>query len=130
MHRILLFAAATLITCYIQAQIAHDLTIYSEDGLKFTLTVNGETVNAEPSTNVKLENTNYDFARVVITFEDENIPQIERKALQLATPGTGPKGPVAVVFAIKEKKGEQILRFVGRSAKKIQDNPTININNK
>ncbi|MBK7298867.1 MAG: hypothetical protein IPI91_20560 [Flavobacteriales bacterium] len=91
MHRILLFAAATSITCFIQAQIAHDLTIYSEDGLKFTLTVNGETVNAEPSTNVKLENTNYDFARVVIAFEDENIPQSSGRLYSSPHPVPGPK---------------------------------------
>lgn len=111
------------------AQIAHDLTVYSEDGKSFTLLVNGQTVNAEPATSATASNINFDYAKVVVRFADGTTPDIERKNLQIATPGTGPKGPVAAVYAIKEKKGEQVLRFVSRSDKKIQNAPVIIINN-
>lgn len=111
------------------AQIAHDLTVYSEDKQPFTLIVNGGTINATPQASVKVENTDNDFVRVEIRFEDASIPAIERKNLQIAEPGTGPKGPVSVVYAVKEKKGEHVLRFVSRSAKKIQSAPVIIINN-
>ncbi len=117
-----------LATSSATAQIAHDLTVFSEDGGSFTLLINGQTVNAEPATSVTAPNINFDYAKVVIHFADGTTPDIERKVLQIATPGTGPKGPVAVVYAIKEKKGEQVLRFVSRSDKKIQDNPVIIIN--
>ena len=114
----------------INAQIAHDLAVYSEDGDKFTLFVNGEQVNAEPSANAKIENTNNDFALVRIVFADTNIPTIEKKNLQIAEPGVNAKGPVSVVFKVKvNKKGEHVLSFVSRSAKKIQDTPVIIINN-
>ena len=125
----LLIHASILSGTTAKAQISHDLTIYSEDGLKFTLVINGEEINSEPKSSVKVENTNNDYANVIVRFEDASIPQIQKKVLQIAEPGTGGKGPVAVVYAIKEKKGEQILRFVSRSAKKIQDAPLIIINN-
>ncbi len=110
-------------------QIAHDLTVYSEDGLSFTLVVNGQTINAEPATSATASNINFDYAKVIVRFEDPSLPTIERKNLQIAHPGTGPKGPVAAVYAIKEKKGEMVMRFVSRSDKKIQNTPVIIINN-
>jgi hypothetical protein len=123
-------ALACLPSITTNAQIAHDLAVYSEDGDKFTLFVNGEQINAEPSANAKVENTNNDFALVRIVFVDTNIPEIEKKNLQIAEPGVNAKGPVSVVYKVKvNKKGEHVLSFVSRSAKKIQDNPTIIINN-
>lgn len=110
------------------AQIAHDLTVYSEDGLPFTLVVNGQTINAEPATSVTASNIHFDYATVIARFADTTLPTIERKNLQIAQPGTGPKGPVAAVYAIKDKKGEMIMRFVSRSDKKIQ-NPSVIILN-
>lgn len=125
----LLCAIIALATTSLYAQIAHDLTVFSEDGKSFTLLVNGQAVNAEPATSVTAPNINFDYAKVVVRFADGTTPEIERKNLQIASPGTGPKGPVAVVYAIKEKKGEQVLRFVSRSDKKIQNAPVIIINN-
>ncbi len=125
-----LLAALLLIAgISLHAQIAHDLTVYSEDGEAFTLLVNGQKVNEAPATSVTAQNINFDYAKVVVQFANDSLPPIERKNLQVATPGTGPKGPVAAVYAIKEKKGEQVLRFVSRSDKKIQDSPVIIINN-
>ncbi|MCB0792467.1 MAG: hypothetical protein KDB97_11905 [Flavobacteriales bacterium] len=109
----------------VQAQIAHDLTVFSEKGQEFTLLVNGQAVNEVPGASITAKDINFDYARVVVRFADGTTPDIERKNLQIATPGTGPKVPVATVFAIKEKKGEQVLRFVSRSEKKIQEAPVI-----
>jgi hypothetical protein len=120
---------ALLLGTSANAQIAHDLTVYSEDGKAFTLLVNGQTVNAEPATSATAKDINFDYAKVVVRFADGTTPELEKKNLQIATPGTGPKGPVAVVYALKEKKGEQVLRFVSRSDKKIQNTPVIIINN-
>ena len=129
-HVLLLFALSIACLSFTaQAQIGHDLTVYSEDGLPFTVVMNGQTINAEPATSVTAKDFNFDFVKLVITFVDEAIPPIERKNLQIATPGTAPSGPVAVVMAIKEKKGEQKLRFVSRSPKHIQNAPVIIINN-
>lgn len=84
------------------ARIAHDLTVYSEDGLPFTPLVNGQAIHAEPATSVTASNINFDHATVIARFAAPSIPTIERKNPQIAQPGTGPKGPVAAVYAIKE----------------------------
>lgn len=111
------------------AQIAHDLTIYSEDGALFTMVLNGQAINAEPAASVTAKDINFGYANVKVQFADASIPEIERKNLQIATPGTAPSGPVATVYAIKEKKGELKLRFVSRSPKQVQNAPVIIINN-
>lgn len=114
----------TLVTIfYGNSQITHDLEIYSEDGLKFTLIINGRTMNEIPVSNIQVVNTDKDYVNAKIIFEDPNIPQIEKKALQLADPAEGTsKSPVSVVCKIVEtKKGAHKLRFASRSHKKIQD---------
>ena len=110
------------------AQIAHDLEIYSEDGLKFTLILNGRVMNEEPASNIQIVNTNKDFLNAKIKFEDESIEDLTRKNLQLAHPGTDEAKkniPVSVVYKIVEKKGKYKLRFASRSDKKIQPNGTV-----
>lgn len=109
------------------SQISHDIEIYSENGLKFTLILNGRTMNEEPVSNIQIINTDKDYVHAKIIFEDPNIPEIEKKALQLADPGEGTsKSPVSVVYKIVEnKKGEQVLRFGSRSHKKIQSTDVI-----
>jgi|GEM_PF-3070581 len=129
MKHALLLLAISLLGCTLHAQIGHDVTVFSEDGLPFTLVLNGQVINTEPATSVTAKDVNFGFARVEARFADQAIPGIERKNLQIATPGTAPSGPVAVVYAIKEKKGEQKLRFVSRSPKHIQQAPVIIINN-
>ena len=110
------------------AQIAHDLEIYAENGLKFTLTLNGRVMNEEPVIHIQILNTNKDQIHAIINFEDTSIPPIERKFLQLANPGTNEyetNKPVDVVYKIIKKKGKYKLWFASRSNKKIQSNTTI-----
>lgn len=129
MKKILSLFALLAASLFATAQINHDLTVFSENGDLFTLMVNGQAINAEPAASVTAKDISFDFAKVVIHFADGTTPDIERPYLQIATPGTAPSGPVAVVYKIKEKKGEKVLRFVSRSAKHIQNAPVIIINN-
>ncbi len=111
------------------AQVAHDLTVYDEGGAPFTLFVNGQAINSEPLSSVTAKDLQVGFARVEVRFTDEAIPAIERKNVQIATPGTAPSGPVAVVYVVKEKKGARVLRFASRTPKQVQHQPVIIINN-
>lgn len=120
---VLLTLLLTLFATYSQAQISqisHDLEIFSEDGLNFTLIVNGKIINETPQSNVKITNLENDYVQVIIKFEDENLPTIKKKNLQIASPGTGESYPVSTVYKIFLKKGVYKLRFVSRSDKKIQ----------
>lgn len=123
MKRILsLLFFALILTSTVSAQVSHDLEIYSENGLKFTLILNGRTMNEVPVSNIQIINTDKDYVHAKILFEDQTIPEIEKKFLQLAEPGQGTDhAPVTVVYKISEnKKGKQNLRFASRSRKKIQ----------
>ncbi len=124
MKSIILFSLFTLFSISSSfSQISHDLEIYSENGLKFTLIINGRTMNEVPVSNIQVMNTDKDYINAKLIFEDPNIPEIQKKVLQLADPGEGTtKSPVSVVYKIVEtKKGEQVLRFASRSHKKIQE---------
>ncbi len=128
MKKLLLTLAAAVLTFSAVAQISHDLEIYSEDGLKFTLILNGRTMNEEPTSNIQILNTDKDYINAKIVFEDESIADITRKNLQLANPGTDQSKtnkPVSVVYKIVEKKGSYKLKFASRSDKKIQPQSTI-----
>ena len=80
-------------------------------------------MNEVPVSNIQVMNTDKDYINAKLIFEDPNIPEIQKKVLQLADPGEGTtKSPVSVVYKIVEtKKGEQVLRFASRSHKKIQE---------
>lgn len=107
------------------AQISHDLEVYSEAGEKFFLTINGRQMNEEAMSNIQVLNTDKDYVHLKIRFEDPAIPEIEKKMLQLAEPGNVEKKPVSVVYKVVEKKGEYKVAFVSRSQKKIQEQNVI-----
>ncbi|HXH18709.1 MAG TPA: hypothetical protein VNJ07_06460 [Chitinophagales bacterium] len=109
----------------LHAQIAHDLTIYSPEGLKFTLIANGEQINAEAASRVKMENVEEDYVNVKILFENDSIPPLEKKFLQIADPGTNVPKPVSTVWTIIEKNGQYKFKFLSRSDKKIQPKETL-----
>ena len=121
MKKIFLFTLLlSLFASYSQAQISHDLEIFSEDGLKFTLIVNGKIINETPQSNVKITNIENDYVQIVIKFDAKELATIKKKNLQIASPGTGTSYPVSTVYKIFYKKGVYKLKFVSRSEKKIQ----------
>lgn len=119
-----------LISGYLQAQIAHDLEVYSEDGKKFTLFLNGRQVNEDPAANVRLENIQQDQVSARVVFEDTSIPPINQKYFQIGEPGIETSAPQSTVYRIvlTKKKGYK-LRLASMDEKKIQEDKIIIINN-
>jgi len=60
------------------------LTIFSEDGDRFFLILNGERMNDEPQTNLRVEELNQPYYSAKIIFENKSIPSITKKFLQIA----------------------------------------------
>ena len=114
---VLLVIFSVLFVLHGPIQVAHNLEIFSEDGLEFTLIVNGKKYNESPQSNVKIIDLESDYVQVKIIFEKSGIPDIMKKNLQIANPGTGAKYPVSTVYKIIEKKGKYKLRFVSRTEK-------------
>ena len=108
--------------------IGHDLTIFAEEGEKFTLFINGQQINKQPQSSVSVKDISSNTVHSKIVFENSEITALEKKYLLLAEPGPGEKRPVSVVYKLKKKKEEYKLAFVNRSPKVLQQNNVIIIN--
>ena len=77
---LLLFTIST----FAQLFPAGHLTIFSEDGDKFTLILNGEVINDAPQTNLRVEDLNQPYYNAKIRFEDKNLIDISKNNLMIA----------------------------------------------
>lgn len=67
------------------AQLSNEgvLTVFSEDGDKFTLILNGEAQNDVPQSNIRIEELPQPYYSAKIVFEDKTIKEISKKNLML-----------------------------------------------
>ena len=74
-----------LITFIANAQIGPvgHLTIFSEDGDRFTLILNGEIINDEPQTNLRVEDLNQPYYNAKVKFADQTLADISKNNLML-----------------------------------------------
>jgi len=80
------------------------LTIFSEDGDKFTLILNGEVINDTPQTNLRVEDLNQPYYNAKIKFEDKTLADISKNNLML----TDVDGVFAdVTYKIKRDKNNK-----------------------
>src|SRR5688572_10064598 len=86
--RTIISALFILLTTSLAAQmqpIGH-LTIFSEDGDKFTLYLNGEQFNTEPQVNIRIEDLNQPYYNAKIVFEDGTKEGISKNRLPITDP--------------------------------------------
>ncbi len=95
------------------------LTIFSEDGDKFILYLNGVQQNNVPHVNVRMDGLTQQFYQAKMVFEDKSKGQLE-KNVPVTEPGT--TNPADVVYKIKNKDGAMKLRFF--SSQPVQPNYT------
>jgi hypothetical protein len=93
------------------------LTIFSEDGDKFILYLNGSQQNTVSQTNLRLDGLSQAFYKAKIVFDDKTKAPID-KNIAVNDPATNQ--PSDVVYKIKNKDGEMKLRYF--SAQPIQPN--------
>ncbi len=60
------------------------LTIFSEDGDKFTLILNGEQINDVPQTNLRVEDLNQPYYNAKIKFEDQSLAEVSKNNLLIS----------------------------------------------
>jgi hypothetical protein len=86
-----------------------NLTIFSEDGAKFFLILNGERYNDVAQTNIRIEELPNPYYNCKVVFEDKSIPDISKNALMLADADGAMQD---VTYRIKkDNKGKNVLRF-------------------
>lgn len=99
------------ITGFCQIGPIGHLTIFSEDGDRFSLILNGELINDIPQTNLRVEDLNQPYYSAKIKFEDNSLLDISKKSIMIAdTDGTF----ADVTYKIKRdrnKKGKMRINF-------------------
>ncbi len=78
---VLSFFFVTICSAFAQ-QVSH-ATFYSKEGYLFTIYLNGQKMNDEPQTEVRLINLTQPYYSCKAVFEDESLEPAERKLLQL-----------------------------------------------
>lgn len=107
----LLLVLLTMITSSANAQWVPtaNLTIFSEDGAKFFIVLNGERYNDVAQTNIRIEELPNPYYNCKIIFEDKSLPDITKNALMLADADGVMQD---VTYRIKkDNKGKNVLRF-------------------
>ncbi len=105
---------STFLLCFssiiLFSQSNSNLIIFSEDGYKFYLILNGIRQNEQPLTNVKVVDLNQPYYSAKIIFEDKTQPILEKKFLQVRDVESN--GPLEVTYKIKKNnKLVNVLRF-------------------
>ena len=83
------------------------VTVFSEDGTKFTLYLNGDRKNASADTRVVAANISEVPVSFRIVFEDSKIPEIKKNGIR--------QGKHCLYAVVKNKKGEYVLKVGGCS---------------
>ena len=95
------------------------LTIFSEDGDKFTLYLNGSQQNTVSQTNLRIDGLSQPYYKAKIVFDDKTKASLD-KNIAVNDPSTN--APADVVYKIKNKDGEMKLRYF--SAQPVQQSYT------
>jgi hypothetical protein len=107
MRKTITLLVSVLISTFIFAQpgtpVGH-LTIFSEDGDKFTLILNGEVINDVPQTNLRVEDLNQPYYSAKIKFQNNLLIEISKNNLML----TDVNGVFSdVTYKIKKDKNNE-----------------------
>ena len=91
-----------------------NLTIFSEDGDKFYLVLNGEKQNEEPQTNIRIEELSQPYYSAKIIFEDKTLANITKKNLMI----TDADGVfMDVTYKIRKDKNKKVkMNFFSMTA--------------
>jgi hypothetical protein len=101
MKNLVLFFGLLVGSITIHAQTSN-LVIFSDEGNKFFVVVNGLRINDQAQTNVRVTGLNADYVNCKIVFESELLPDIEKKTMMLS------RGNEVTYHIKKNKKGETV----------------------
>ncbi len=118
-QRILCLLAVSLFSIWAHAQGV--ITVFSEDGDKFYLILNGVKQNPVAQTNVRVDGLTADYYNGKVVFEDPSKPEIT-KMMNIKDAATG--NFAEVTFKIKKAKdGDLKLRYFGMTPVPVSYNP-------
>lgn len=99
-----------LVTVVVFAQSGSNLVVFSEDGYKFYLILNGIRQNDLAQTNVRVTGLNQPYYSAIIIFEDKTQPTIDKKNLYVVD--VADNANLEVTYKIKKNsKAQNVLRY-------------------
>ena len=98
-------------SAFSQIQPFGHLTIFSEDGDKFYLVINGEVMNDEPQTNIRIEELTNPQYNAKITFEDATLEPISKNYLQISDVDGIMMDVTYKIKRDKNKKGKMKMNY-------------------
>ncbi len=104
MKNLVLFLSLMVGSLTMNAQTGN-LVIFSDEGSRFFVVVNGLRVNDQAQTNVRVTGLNADYVSCKIVFENELTPDIEKKTLMLV------RGEEVTYVIKKNKKSETVCNY-------------------
>lgn len=107
MARLLSLAFGALVTLSSYAQTS-DLVLFSDDGTKFTLVIDGDVKNAEPAARVVATGIKTETPMLMVKFADAGIAAIRQS-------GYLPMGKEYTMMITTNKKGARVLRQTGEA---------------
>lgn len=110
MKKVYVLLTFTLLSISLSSQNTSNLIVFSEDGLKFYLILNGIRQNETAVTNIKVDKLNQPYYSAKIIFEDKTEPVLEKKYL----PVVDAEGSASLEVTYKIKKNNKnvnVLRF-------------------
>ncbi len=78
-----LLFTSLVFTSHAQRPTNGSVTIFSEDGDKFTLILNGEVINDTPQTNLRVEDLNQPYYSAKIKFENQTLSEVSTNNLMV-----------------------------------------------
>jgi len=127
MRKFFLLACASLLCMSaISQRVKSSLTIFSDDGKKFFLFLNGEKQNNDAQTNIRVEDLTQGYYNCKILFEDESMGEIVKKTLVVRDMDDSHQD---VVYRIKPetKSGKPALRFFSAEPARADYEPAPNV---
>ena len=106
----LLFVLAATFTFAQGGPVGH-LTIFSEDGDKFYLILNGEQQNDIPQTNIRIEDLNQPYYNARIQFEDKTLMDITTNNMMIADVDGIMSDVTYKIKRDKNKKGKMKMNY-------------------
>lgn len=95
-----------MLACLTNSQAQFNLILFTEQGERFWLVLNGIRQNEDSETNVKVTGLNAPLYKAKIIFEDKTWVELDKNVYM-------PDYPAEVTYTVRKgKKGEYVLRYV------------------
>src|SRR4051812_26551897 len=96
---LLMTCAVLCATTYAQT-VNSTLTIFSEDGHKFFLILNGQRMNDKPETNIRLQNLTQQYYNCKVIFDDKALGEVSKSYLPVVD-ASNPTASMDVTYKLK-----------------------------